>query len=293
MIDTEQKIQMFNMDMEYPVKNFSLEAYTNYLVNQKMNEFVKQFENSANKIFVLDYKDDLISLICYRMLKNLQQVCPFKFQLVLYGKVKYTKKDIVKKEKKIFSFRLKKLIKSNNTIIIQPFNPLYEVAKTGIEFKEFGCPIWKPLEKFTPDQLRQVQIFYQLGYYPKDKIQLDRNPVIQQFSRFCNGDKCLIDFSKKEYQNNIALVKLTGEIEEDTIILNAVEDFDGLIFYFYTDKYPQILDSEFSFYLKNKANIPDESNINNCDMPIAILRSHDIQSIYFGEWSSAEKLKYK
>jgi len=32
---------MFNMDMEYPVKNFSLEAYTNYLVNQKMNEFVK------------------------------------------------------------------------------------------------------------------------------------------------------------------------------------------------------------------------------------------------------------
>ena len=38
-----------------------------------------QNENSANKIFVLDYKDDLISLICYRMLKNLQQVCPFKF----------------------------------------------------------------------------------------------------------------------------------------------------------------------------------------------------------------------
>lgn len=292
MIDTSQKIQMFNMGLEYPIKNFNLETYTNYLINQKMNEFVKEFEQDSNKIFVLDYKDDLLSLICYRILKNLQTVSPFKFQLVLYGKSKNTKKDI-QKEKKICIFRLNKLLKNKNTIIIQPFNPLYQVAKTGISFKEFDCKIWRPLEKFTPDQIKQTQIFYHLGYYPKDKIQIDQNPIIQQFSRFCNGEKSLIDFSEKEYYNKIALIKLTGKNEEDHIILNQVEDFDGLIFYFYNEEYPQLLDSEFALFLKNKANVPGFSNVNECDIPIGLIRAYGVEPVYFGSWESTEKIKFK
>lgn len=276
------------MNLNYHINKYSLENYTNYLINQKMNEFIRIFEKDKDKYFILDYKDDLLSLICYRILKNIQQISPFKFKLYLYGKIKNTKKYIVKKEKKIYF--LKSKIKSNNTIIIQPFNPLYNVAKTNINFKDFDCPIWRPLEKFIPEQIKQTQVFYQIGYIQRDKIQIDTNPVIQQFNRFCNKDKNLIDFSNNNYHNDIALVKLTGNNDEDTIILNQIEDFDGLIFYFYKDTYPQMLDSEFSLFLKNKANIPDETNINQSDMIIEIMRKYNSKPIYYGQWDLNEKL---
>ena len=55
--------------------------------------FIKKYENASDKLFILDYKDDLISVICYRMLKNLQNVSPFKFNIASLSSLGMSRKS--------------------------------------------------------------------------------------------------------------------------------------------------------------------------------------------------------
>ena len=32
-----QKVQMFNLNMNYPIKNYNIDTYTNYLINNDIN----------------------------------------------------------------------------------------------------------------------------------------------------------------------------------------------------------------------------------------------------------------
>ena len=178
MIDINQVVQMFNSNLDFPIKNTSQEIYTNQLINKQMNYLSKIIQDNKEKIVVIDYKDDVLSLICYRLIKNLQNICSSKFKIYLYGKTFNTKKDLVKKEKKIFSFKLKKEIKNNNVILISPYNPIYEVLNSNTHFNKFGCPIYKPFQYFTIQQIEQTQIFYHIGYYKKDLLQINSNNTL-------------------------------------------------------------------------------------------------------------------
>jgi hypothetical protein len=258
-----------------------------------MNFLLKIIQDNKEKIFVIDYKDDVLSLICYKLIKNLQSVCSFKFKIYLYGKTFNTKKDLVKKEKKIFSFRLKKEIKNDNVILISPYNPIYEVLKSNVQFNNFNCPIYKPFQFFTVQQIEQTQIFYHIGYYKKDLLQINsNNTLLLEYKKFCEQSKSLIDFFNKNYYNDIILLKLTGNNEEDEVLLNQVEDYDGLIFYYYNNIYPQLLDSNFSYFLKNKTNVPSEYNVNNADIPIKIIREFGSYPQFIGSWKENEKDLY-
>ena len=286
MLEAQRKIMMFDLNLEYQGNWPSVDAQTNWLINRRMNEFEYLFANALERIFILDYKDDLLSLICYRMLKNLQSICKFDFQIFLTGKARHTKK-YVKKEKRISSFKLARLVKNNQCVIVQPVNPLYNVMGLKQNYKDFPCKLWTPIAMFTPEQLKTAQIFYHIGYLKKDKVQLD-SKEIEAFNSFLTGEnnEWCKDYTFK-YTHNIGIVKLTGKVEEDSGLLSNVEDYDGLVFYFYEgEEEPLILrQSEFSLYVKNKANIPTDDNINNMDVPYYIYHYFATPRIdFFGDW---------
>lgn len=280
----ENLIQMFNSNLNFKPDSINLESYTNYLINKQMNLLVKQIKENKNKIFVLNYKDDLLSLICYRIIKNVQAIESFDFYIC--GKTIKTRKSLNSKEKKISSFKLKRKIEQNEAIIISPFNPIYQVFGLTKTFKNFYYSSFKPLEHFTIQELEQAQIFYHLGYYKKDKIQFNSDlTIVKDYSNFCLQNDNIFDFFSKNYYNNIVLVKLNGNDEE---LLNEVENFDGLAFYFFNEP-PILFQSNYPLFLRHKVNIPKDYNCNNCDIPIKLIREYGAKPKFIGDWKSEEK----
>jgi len=72
LVEAKRKLVLYDLNLKYyPNKNWSIEEQTNWLINRKMNNFEFQFQNCSERIFIIDYKDDLLSLICYKILKNI------------------------------------------------------------------------------------------------------------------------------------------------------------------------------------------------------------------------------
>lgn len=256
---TIKTIQRLNLNMNYSLINSStyVENQTNFYIQREMVKFLKYYEN-RKIIFVLDYKDDLLSVITYRFLKNIQSAY-YKFPLFLYGKIKETKDYINKKDLKISKFKLKYIIKKHRVVIVRPFNPLYQVVNSNITFKDFGVEVYEPLKQFTPDQIFTTQVFYGIGYLKKDPIKKE-NKNIEKFSKFCyfkDNEYDQFDFIPKQFSKEVYEIKVIDlNMSEKRILLelNNVEQLKGLVFYKGDIKnIPQ----GFEQYLKYKVNIPN------------------------------------
>lgn len=292
LLEAKRKLILYDLNLKYPIENWTVEGQTNWLINKKMNAFEFQYKNSSERIFIIDYKDDLLSLICYKMLKNIQAICQFKFQIYILGKTFNTKKYLGK-DKKISHLRTNILQKKKQCVVVQPVNPLYNVIDNRKRFKNFLCPTWKPLIDFTPEQIQTSQIFYHIGYLKKDKIQFNNEKIIS-FMKFLNGEND--EWSKDYfllYVNNLALVKLTGKIEEDQELLRKIEDYKGLVFYYYEEEKPQLLsDVNFLFSLQNWTNLPQGDSINNYTIPSYLKQEYGFHIDFFGNWEY-DKRKYE
>lgn len=265
-IDLLLQFQRYSLNMFYPLKDMSNENTTNYYISSVMNEFKRKFQTKRNKIFILDYKDDLLSVITYRILKNLQS-CGVKFQLVLTGKISNTKKYLAK-ERRISLRRATKFVKKNWAIIVRPNNPIYKVSNSTIGFKDFGCETYEPIAKFTPQQLGMIQVFYNIGYIQEDPIQIDRelkdkNSKVKKFNDLCylsiDKDNILDYIATKDLKSvDIGFAELGEDRETNEKILNYIEDFDGVVFY--NSKVSKV-PSDFTFFVQNKANVPNKLNV--------------------------------
>jgi len=114
----EAKLEHHNLNLFYPI-GYGNEAETNMRIEQKISEFLNRYGKYAEThTFVLEYHDDIISAMCYRMLKVISAMST-PINLVIYGKRRKTK-DIVKGVKRIGNYRLKKLMKQEKAIYILP-----------------------------------------------------------------------------------------------------------------------------------------------------------------------------
>lgn len=291
---TDAKIIMYNLNLDYKIKELSLENQTNMLINRQMNEFVKLYSGDTEKTFIIDYKDDLISLICYRIVKNIQTVSGIKFNLLLSGKTRKTRKFIDKKEKRIPSFLVKSKMKKSNVFLISPINPIYKVLNEKTVFKKFNCKVWKPMESFTPNEVLLSQVFYHIGYLKNEHIFEKKKKEVEIFQELCDGqvpfeeEVSLLNLEKFTiYNKDISLVKLTNDDVVNERLLNEIEDFEGLIFY-YWEKRPEILTS-FENFIKIKANVSEYFNVNQYTVPAQLIRDYHCKPFFYGNWSAKEK----
>ncbi len=170
-----------------------------------------------------------------------------------------------------------KLLKSENTTLAIPYNPLYKVVGASEKYSKFlmnAKNVVRPVEKFNLQELSVAQIFYHIGYIKTDPL-IEKNMGCTEYWGAIN--MCKIDKGKWDEINDnfskvyppglgVYAVWLTGDLETDTNTINIVENVNGLIFYYYNieGEYPRILKSGFEYWLNNPVNTPvEEVNINS------------------------------
>lgn len=283
-----QKIKHYNLNMFYSC-GYSYEAETNWRIQQVMNDFVQTYKDKfETHTFILDYKDDIISMIAYKLLKAISGVNPFN--LVLYGKKKKTKEMLSDEQKIVGEFGLRKLAKKGNLVFISAFNPLYQVVNKVEIFKHFDLDFkcwfnvgsqsfetYNIVERFLPAHLRLMRVFYHVGFikgdffddkqYEEDIIHFqdwcDNNWVEEEDGRAWG----LYDYPwiSAEYDNDyIKVVYLTENIEDDKILLQSVQDEDCIVNYSFSgvfddskekqNKINELL-KQYSLYVKKGSNI--------------------------------------
>ena len=292
MNEIDAKLLHFALNLNYQQKNITTENQTNQLINFIMNDFVKQYKDYFNsKYVVLEFQEDDLSLIAYNILKAIQAIFPF--QLLIYNKNKKLKtflkneKKKKAKEKRIYNFALQRLLKKDKIIFVSCYNPIYQVAKIEKTFKEFNCPYYRILEKFTPEELKIGFEFYNI---PIPDSHFIYNRKVSGFSDFCDGQlNNSFDYRslsrRAQAIEKIYIVKLTGNNEEDNELLNEVVDENYPVFY--ANETP-ILESGFQYYLKNKSNICGYWN-KNPEVAKEIQKHFNCQIIFIGDFSDKEK----
>lgn len=268
----DMKIKQYNLNLDYPYVDNVL-VQTNNLINSIVNEFLNCYiDNKKINTFIIEYQDDLISIICYRMLKSLLNVA--NFNLLICGKHHKTKKLLDKKQKFISKHKMKKLHDKNNALIISVFNPLYNVVESQKNFDNF-LNKWQPMKSFTPIEIEQAQIFYHIGYIKNDIYNDDRVKSFSDWTLAQDKDKFFgydPTFVSSNYNNDkIHLIKLTNNLENNSKVLNEVEKEDGLFFYSLNVEpdHKEIVKqqlSEFAYYLKNKSNAYGHFNGDDVDI---------------------------
>ncbi len=260
------KLLHYSLNLDYPNPILTLESQTNFLIQKQLNYFLNFF-NPKDKILILEYQDDTISLIVYRLLKSITNIK--NFQLFFYGR-KFNTRSYVKKEKFITKRKLNKLINSNKVIYISVDNPIYQVIKNKKKFNYFPNITVHPIQNFTLEEIKAAQIFYHIGYIKNDIIETKETKLYTELEKG-NIDSSLNLDSIEVVENSIVLINLTDSLEENEKVLNKVENLNGIFIYNFNKNFEEIKENKdlmnqlytFGIYLKNKSNIIGYYNILN------------------------------
>lgn len=253
------EIDLFTMNMS----DKDMECKTNSLINKKINKLSQKLNN---KIVIYYQTNDTVSYIGYHILKIIQGIAPFK--LFIYNK----KSKCYKKEKRIFRFnKIKKLLNKNavlitaNNLILQDTSyPLHKVEKTKQFYKKINLLEKIELMKdFNPKELIIASNFYKIDNVDLPTDFLLNNYSIAPIEKL--SDKDINSFFPLNTKlNNIYCLWLSGDLQEDTQLINQIESTKDLVFYYYKDEVPPILYSGFEYWLKSSANQP----VNNVNVNI-------------------------
>lgn len=227
------------------------------------------------------------------MLKSLLNITDFN--LLICGKHRKTKKYLDKKQKFISKRKMKKLQENGDVLNISVFNPLYNVVESDKIFNDFPNT-WEPMRKFTPDEIKQAQVFYHIGYIKNDIIDDKRTELFSEWIR-CS-DRCKpFDYNPYFVSNDydydkIHVIRLTDNVEHNGQVLNEVEYEEGIFIYeiindneHHDFSIEQQL-REFAYYLKNKSNTYGYLN-RNID-PVSIAVALNVEIVYHEYKEDAE-----
>lgn len=214
-----------NLDFQYQ-ENY--ENQTNNQISIIMNKLFNILSAKKIKSVIFESRNDIYSIIGYRILKNLQGC--YNFDIKVIGKSK--KLNILKEEE----FKRK----DKNLFYISSFNPIYNVMNDNkysnklIKQKNFK-PDFYIVNNFTPQQIEILCNFYKIKYENK----YENNSKFNTFYQYC-GD--INNRLKDEYISNISNLKETVILEfcggnEDTENIIKMLHNNKICYYKYSDKY--------------------------------------------------------
>lgn len=131
---------------------------TNYIASLVIRNFIAKYQkNIENKCtFIIQYNNDIYSLILARLLRAAEYVTHKNLNLKILGKFTEDEKEYFKGIDIIKSYNIKKM---RTPILISPYNPIVNVnclLNLSNEFSDFYCP----LERIEPRNLAQLMDFY-------------------------------------------------------------------------------------------------------------------------------------
>lgn len=132
---------------------------TDMTIVKSIHTFLQIFDSEIkqNYTFIIKYDNDIFSLLAYKIIKNAS---------IILGKdldIRYYCENLTPEEKEYFKgikpIGLRKAKKLKKAVLITGFNPICNVDADGT-FSKIFIDIYRPLEHFTPKNLRILQNFY-------------------------------------------------------------------------------------------------------------------------------------
>lgn len=281
----------FDLNLDYKQKGTNYISQTNSTISKIMNNMYENYKENSINTFVLEYQDDLISLISLNILSGLSNFID-NFNLIIYGKVEKTKKYLEKCEYSIVSELID--YDENQFIYVSCYNPIYKVVKSKKIFNKFLYKnSYEIVSIFTPEQFKIMSTFYDIQDLKLSKILY--NTEVKDFQLFCDF---IFHFSFEDNSNNtedfpsIACVKITGDKDIDFDFYKDIIEYKGICFYFLEDEHIEyLLNSGLEKFLIFKTNIPSDNygNINNKEFLRRCLLKNNFKVDYIGKWTEKEK----
>lgn len=279
-VKAQSKLAHFECDVDYPIKDFRLDNQTNKLINDIINDIIFKYQK-GKYTFVLEYRDDLISVIAYKILNTLSSISNFDFYL--YGSSKRTRNYLksIKSGKKIFKkymphkfISLKKLkqLHKNNTIYFSVYNSIYKVIPTTEFYRNLGLSlglqVYSIMEKFTPEEIFTARDFYNIGYIGKEID--ETNGILNAYSKWLKSPSKFVVppplQKNRPMPAQVNKICLPDDITKIATILQDVEQSDDINFYFFKNRslINDLVIFTFNNYVKKKSNVI-KSNYMNVD----------------------------
>lgn len=289
------KLKHWEFNLDYLPNDTTIENQTNKLINDKIQFIVNYYLKNKNDTFILEYNDDLISVIAYNILSRIKVVEGFNFYI--YGKVKKTKQYIFKEDKKQFIGNRK--IKKLNTPIcyLSSFNLIYNVVSDNKysnkiskikSLSTYAVTQIDFMKEFTPLELFSAQQFYHIGYI-NDGMYI-KNANILSYSNWLENPASIVlppCLDRIVKPAELKLLYLDDDMKNNIKLLQDLQDYDNIIMYFYDENDEQItkLLNDFSKWVKYKSNIPKSEfmNINNYPLAIHFYENFDCAD-FVGNW---------
>lgn len=154
-------INHFNLDGPYTEDE---QKNTDMAVVKAIHSFIQNYDSEIkqNYTFIIKYDNDIFSLLAYRIIKNSSTIIGRDLD------IRYYCENLTPEEKEYFKgikpIGLRKAKKLKKAVLITGFNSICNVNGDGY-FSKFFIDIHRPIEHFTPKNLRILQSFY----FDKDK----------------------------------------------------------------------------------------------------------------------------
>lgn len=281
----------FDLNLDYKQMGTNYISQTNSTISKIMNNMYENYKENSINTFVLEYQDDLISLISLNILSGLSNFIN-NFNLIIYGKVEKTKKYLEKCDYSIVSELID--YDENQFIYVSCYNPIYKVIKSQKIFNKFLYKnSYEIVSVFTPVQFKIMSTFYDIQDLKLSKILY--NTEVKDFQLFCDF---IFHFSFEDNSNStedfppIACIKITGDKDIDFDFYKDIIEYKGICFYFLEDEHIEyLLKSGLEKVLIFKTNIPSDNygNINNKEFLRRCLLKNNFKIDYIGKWTEKEK----
>ena len=291
--DLQSKIAHFNLNLDYPIEDISIDIQTNALINKVLNNFYNIYKDNIQQYsIVYEYRDDCISFVGLRLLQILAEQMNFNFDI--YGKVKKFKKKVGKNRR----INDKELNKKTNVLLISSFNPIYKVNfKEDLSKKIDFTSKYNIVEQFTPDELSIAFNFYGGEINEISSDDPVRSIETLRFNKWVKNPQSaalpqiLAPILSITNKIKINMITLNGDIETDEKILQQIEQSNFINIYYMEKKEGLVFDKNYAAVVKNKSNIPSDNYLNINKNFGGVLEY--ISPVYFGDWQGRTIEAYK
>lgn len=275
---------------------------TDLAISKIMSKFLTEYTIKIRQryTFILDYRNDIFSLLAYSIIKNCISVSHLDIDIRYLGDLKT---DIEKKYfRDIKPIGIKKATKMKKAILITGFNPICNVVNFGYFSKHF-IDIFNPLESFTPNNLKMIQDYYYSNEDFKDFYINNLGKRTEEESYWNKFFSYPVAAVSKE--NNFNLEKFYYEkINEDVPVvvfslLGTEEDFELYDFILKSSKEGNIhlyivngnlnfVKTNLNFYIDSK-NMVQDSNILTNDEYLDFIEKYSGKYYYYNNENFKEE----
>lgn len=185
---------------------------TDYSVAKAIRTFIEKYKSEIrqNYTFIIDYQNDIFSLLAYKIIKSSSSVVGKDYDIRYCGKLKTEEeKAYFKNERPI---GIKKAQKLKKAVLITGFHPICNVIDLNY-FSKFFIEIYNPLEHFTPQCLSILQDYYT----DKEK---DKAIIIENLGERDVKEKFWFDYFSypMKYPDTLDIIRVNVKMEKDNLV---------------------------------------------------------------------------